>query len=129
MKKEEGWLRRRSVVVTIATLATVAVLSGAPVGSEGPAGNTGTQTVDTRSLDRLLDTYVRDGLVYYAALKRERATLERFIATLAAMPTDFDEQPSDDQKAFWLNAYNALVLRTVIEHYPIGRTIGGLSCQ
>jgi hypothetical protein len=25
----------------------------------------------------------------------------------------------DDRVAFWLNAYNALVLKTVIEHYPI----------
>ena len=25
----------------------------------------------------------------------------------------------EDQIAFWLNAYNALVLRTVIDHYPI----------
>jgi hypothetical protein len=27
--------------------------------------------------------------------------------------------PRDEQIAFWLNAYNALVLKTVVDHYPI----------
>ena len=28
-------------------------------------------------------------------------------------------RPVNNRKAFWLNAYNALVLKTVIDHYPI----------
>src|SRR5262249_43139827 len=30
-----------------------------------------------------------------------------------------DKLSRDEQLAFWVNAYNALVLRTVIDHYPI----------
>src|SRR5437588_6669323 len=68
-------------------------------------------------LDLILDTYVRDGEVYYRALKSDRGRLDTYVASLAAAPVD--KQPREMQLAFWLNAYNALVLRTVIDHYPI----------
>lgn len=71
------------------------------------------------ALDRLLDLYVRDGLVYYAALRLDRTGLDRFVRSIAAEPPGFANWPPADGKAFWLNAYNALVLRTVIDHYPI----------
>ena len=71
------------------------------------------------ALDRLLNLYVRDGLVYYAALRQDRAGLDRFVHSFAAEPPGFASWPPADGKAFWLNAYNALVLRTVIDHYPI----------
>jgi hypothetical protein len=70
-------------------------------------------------LDRVLDTYVRGGLVYYRALKSERSTLDRYLAALDITPAQLAEWPADAQKAFWINAYNALVLRTVIDAYPI----------
>ena len=68
-------------------------------------------------IDFILDTYVRDGEVYYRALKSDRARLDTYVASLAAAPVA--QQPRDVQLAFWLNAYNAFVLRTVIDHYPI----------
>ena len=79
-------------------------------------------TVDPlyRPYDQLLDIYVRDGFVYYGALRGDRGKLDRFVASLnspAAM--EHVRGSRDQQKAFWLNAYNALVLRTVIDHLPI----------
>ena len=68
-------------------------------------------------IDFLLDAYVRDGEVYYRALKSDRAKLDTYVASLAAAPVA--QQPRETQLAFWLNAYNALVLRTVIDHYPV----------
>src|ERR1043166_1569349 len=68
-------------------------------------------------IDFILDTYVRDGDVYYRALKSDRGKLDTYLASLAGAPVA--QQPRDTQLAFWLNAYNALVLRTVIDHYPI----------
>src|SRR6476646_9562515 len=68
-------------------------------------------------IDFILDTYVRDGEVYYRALKSDRARLDTYVASLSAAPVA--QQARDTQLAFWLNAYNALVLRTVIDHYPI----------
>ena len=72
-----------------------------------------------KTFDELLDLYVRDGLVYYRALKSERAKLDAYVAGLA--DAAIDSAPRDERLAFWLNAYNALVLKTVVDHYPIPR--------
>ena len=69
------------------------------------------------ALDGMLDLYVRGGFVYYRALKADRGKLDRYLTELGA--TNVASLPRDEQLAFWLNAYNAFVLRTVIDHYPI----------
>lgn len=70
--------------------------------------------------DRMLDLYVRDGLVYYRALRSERGALDGYVAALGSSRADeVTRRPKAEQIAFWINAYNALVLRTVIDHYPI----------
>jgi hypothetical protein len=71
--------------------------------------------------DALLDQHVRDGLVYYRALQDDRARLNRYIASLnaASVTEGYAKWSADQKKAFWLNAYNALVLQTVVNNYPI----------
>ena len=95
-------------------MGTAFLRAGVLVGSAAPV-----QGIETGSFDRLLDLYVRDGLVYYAALRSDRAGLDRFVGSLATEPVGFETRPINDRKAFWVNAYNALVLKTVIDHYPI----------
>jgi hypothetical protein len=70
-------------------------------------------------LDSLLDVYVRDGFVYYRALKSDRAKLDRYVASLDIAQATYDKWPKEQQLAFWINAYNAIVLQTVVDHYPI----------
>ena len=70
-----------------------------------------------RNLDQVLDLYVRDGYVYYRALRQERRLLDAYLNGVATASTDSASR--DEQLAFWLNAYNALALRTVIDHTPI----------
>jgi Protein of unknown function, DUF547 len=71
-------------------------------------------------LDALLDLYVRDGLVYYKALESDRRKLDAYVAWLdGPRARQIATWPQDEQIAFWLNAYNALVLQTVVDHYPI----------
>jgi hypothetical protein len=55
--------------------------------------------------------------VYYRALKSDRRRLDAYIGALGA--ESIASATRDEQLAFWLNAYNAIVLRTVIDHYPI----------
>lgn len=71
--------------------------------------------------DALLDLHVRDGLVYYRALQADRGRLNRYIASLNApnVVSGYSKWSDDEEKAFWLNAYNALVMQTVVNHYPI----------
>ncbi|MBA2353743.1 MAG: DUF547 domain-containing protein [Luteitalea sp.] len=71
------------------------------------------------SLEIVLDTYVREGLVYYRALRSERGRLDRYISGLDLPPAALEGWSRDQRAAYWLNAYNALVLRTVINAYPI----------
>jgi hypothetical protein len=73
-----------------------------------------------RPFEQILDIYVRDGLVYYRALKLERARFDRYVQSLAdTSAATVNGWPPDRQLAFWINAYNAFVLRTVIDNYPI----------
>ena len=69
--------------------------------------------------DQILDLQVRDGLVYYRALKSERGRLDRYVASLDVPAATYDRWSRDQQVAFWINAYNAFVLQAVIDHYPI----------
>ena len=72
-----------------------------------------------RPLDQILDVYVRDGLVYYRALKSERGRLDHYAASLNVPAATYNEWPAARQMAFWVDAYNAFVLETVVNHYPI----------
>ena len=96
----------RSLVVVLACC-----IVAAPVAQES------SEVARSKTFDQLLDLYVRNGDVYYRALKSERARLDGFAHMLAT--ASVDGLPRDEQMAFWLNAYNALVLRTVVDHYPI----------
>ena len=79
-------------------------------------------------LDRILDTYVRDGLVYYRALKAERRVLDNYVDALGAVTASaYAAWTPAAQKTYWLNAYNAFVLQTVVNAYPIQGHRRGLS--
>jgi hypothetical protein len=77
---------------------------------------------ETKGYDELLDLYVRDGEVYYRALKSDRGRLDGFIGQLAR--ASVEGMSRDERAAFWINAYNAIVLRTVVDHYPIAGKAG-----
>ncbi|HTK29397.1 MAG TPA: DUF547 domain-containing protein [Vicinamibacterales bacterium] len=98
----------RPFVAAVIFLAAAGSLPARTAAQEPPA---------RKSLDTILDTYVRDGFVYYRALKADRGRLDTYVGQLAAVQPE--HLSKDAQLAFWLNAYNALVLQTVIDHYPI----------
>jgi hypothetical protein len=89
------------------------------VAAEPRAQENSDEAARRRNLDQVLDLYVRDGLVYYRALKGDRRRLDAYTAAIASTP--IASAPRDEQVAFWLNAYDALVLRTVVDHYPISQ--------
>src|SRR6478752_6575579 len=76
-----------------------------------------------RPLDQILDVDVRDGLVYYRALKADRGRLDRYVASLNVAPAAYSGWSPKQQMAFWVDAYNAFVLETVINHYPLHGTV------
>ena len=68
--------------------------------------------------DQVLQEYVdSQGRVDYARLKSNPGTLESYLDLLAV------NAPSDNATfqtglAFWINAYNALTIKGVLDHYP-----------
>ena len=101
----------------------VGIVSGLLLGGAGStAGQDGRDSLH-RPLDELLDLYVRDGLVYYNAVRSDRRRLDTYIASLdGPRVKDIDGWSRDEQAALWVNAYNAWVLRAVVDHYPIRGT-------
>jgi Protein of unknown function, DUF547 len=101
-----------------ALTSLIAVLAIVVAGAQEPAP----VVVDPihKPFEQILDIYVRDGLVYYLALKRERRTFDRYLQSLADTSGEtVNGWAPERQLAFWINAYNAFALRTVIDHYPI----------
>jgi hypothetical protein len=98
--------------------ALVFALSALALAGATAQGTDGVEALH-RPLDQLLDVNVRDGLVYYRALQGERGRLDRYIASLNVPAGTYDGWSREARMAFWLNAYNAVVLQTVINRYPI----------
>ena len=107
----------RRVVFTLALL-----LAGPAISAQQFTPAPGAELLH-RPLDQILDVNVRDGLVYYRALKGERGRLDRYIASLNVPAATYQGWSNGQQIAFWVNAYNAFVLQTVINHYPLKGTI------
>jgi hypothetical protein len=69
----------------------------------------------------LLATRVNQrGMVYYQGLKANPQRLHAFLAALADLsPETYQKWSEPEKTALWINAYNALTLKAIIDHYPI----------
>lgn len=88
------------------------------------------RTVDHGAWQKILDTYLiktRAETVFdYAAVSEEDiTTLDHYLTGLSR--TDVDRLNEVEQKAFWINAFNALIVRVVLSEYPVSsiNDIGG----
>lgn len=66
--------------------------------------------------EQLLDQYVEDGLVDYAALKKS-GVLNPIVEQIAKAETD--RLSPQEREAFLINAYNMLVIHEVLLNYPV----------
>lgn len=86
-----------------------------------------TQNISAEWFDRphqFLSTHVKDGKIDYQNLK-ENNQLQELVMDIAQV--DLSTADSETTKAFYLNAYNLLVIYAVAEAYPIAsvQNIGG----
>ena len=101
----------KSIPLTLAL--ALAALSGNAVAARA-------QTFEHATFDTLLALYVQDSRVDYTALKIGREILDRYVDQLAGVDADeFAGWAEAEQIAYLINAYNAYVLETVIDNYPI----------
>jgi hypothetical protein len=72
---------------------------------------------------RMLQRFVDDqGLVDYARLKNDPEDIDRYYLLLSTYSPDSYPSlfPTEQSKlAYWINAYNAAVIKTVLNYYPI----------
>ena len=105
---------RRAFLFCIVVFTSAVLVRGA----QPPLPTEGSDPLH-RPLDEILDPNVRDGLVYYRALESGRGKLDRYAASLNVPAATYDAWSREAKMAFWLNAYNAFVLQTVVNRYPI----------
>jgi hypothetical protein len=83
------------------------------------ATNPNSSPPDHQLLNQLLKKYVDNkGMVNYVDLKKERAALKAYLATLEKNAPN-DKWSRNEQLAYWINAYNAYTLDLILEYYPI----------
>jgi uncharacterized membrane protein YdjX (TVP38/TMEM64 family) len=110
-----------------AALFAVLASAGLPAGALLPTANLDAQEMPTHeAFTSVLGQVVRENGVDYALLVEQRAELDAYLATLATIDRAVvDAAERDVRLAFWINAYNACMLRLVSDHYPIQKA-GGL---
>ncbi len=82
-----------------------------------------------RQYNSVLQTYVQGEKVDYKLLKEERSDLDHFILQLAGThKNQLEKMSHQEQLAFWINAYNGITLRSIIDNYPVKsiQDIGGV---
>lgn len=77
------------------------------------------QTVSHVGWDSLLKNYVSsDGRVNYKYIKANKNRLDEYLKRLSQHPPA-DHWPINEQKAYWINVYNAFTVSLIIRHYPV----------
>ncbi len=77
------------------------------------------------AFSEVLGRVVESGRVDYARLLGDRSGLDAYLRLLGAVPEPVLATASrEDRLAFWINAYNACMLKRVLDHYPIESATG-----
>lgn len=107
--------RRRFSTLYVLLLMFLAAACSAP---PAPAvAETGDPDAALASLLRHVDGA---GWVDYAALKADEDQVRRYASVLAGVtPADYESMDDAARIAFWINAYNGLTLKAIVDHYPI----------
>lgn len=66
--------------------------------------------------DSFLSSYVRSGKVAYASIKSNPATLTALVSEIGGM--SLSGASATERKAFYINAYNVLVIKGIVDNYP-----------
>lgn len=110
----------RPIFSRLAALCATVLMSGS-------AGTlSGQDLPDGSRLTMVLSRVVQAPRVDYAQLHNERAHLDSALEQMAVTtPTALEAATEAERLAFWINAYNACMLKRVVDHYPIQKQ-GGL---
>jgi hypothetical protein len=118
---------RRSLVLALLALGAATHADAAPSARLWPRWEkhdpASTRRVDHGAWDEFLRRHVTVGadgiarLAYRAADAEDRRALAAYVADLQAAPVDDFARP--EQLVLWINLYNALTAKVVLDHYPV----------
>lgn len=74
-----------------------------------------THEIFTEVLNECVDA---QGWVDYAGLQRKDSVLNSYLGHLSRAHPNAKNWNQDEEKAYWINAYNAFTLRLILDHYP-----------
>ena len=110
-------------MTSVVTLLCGFALAGPAKASQSTASTL--QLPDHAAFTEVLAEVVDPPGVDYERLAEDPSGLRRYISTLdAASPDALAQASATDRLAFWINAYNACMLKRVIDHYPIKKAGG-----
>lgn len=113
MNEIKGFKRKQALFFATVALGAIFVSADVLDGAE--------RAFDYESYSTTLRAYVdENGMVNYQALKTNRETLDAFSDAVGDLPPEVYENWTEAEKiAFWINAYNGLTLKAIIDRYPI----------
>jgi hypothetical protein len=92
------------------------------VAAANPPAHAATQAFDHqyRTYAGVLDESLTGSRVDYGRLASDRVALDAAVDELSAVQREtFDAWSRAQRLAYWINAYNVLTLRVIVDHYPI----------
>jgi len=108
-----GFINFRGVAKTFTLTAILMLISNANVFATAAPDSAGP---DYSTFTQVLRENVKNGAVNYKGIKADKRFAD-FIAIL--MKTDPNTISGKNRLAFWINVYNAFVLKVVADQYPI----------
>ena len=92
------------------TIFSFLIFAGSTVAQKAPSH---------QQWDKLLRKHVnKTGLVNYKGFKNDKAELDSYLKLLSISAPQ-KSWSKDDQKAYWINAYNAFTVALILKHYPV----------
>ncbi|MFN2458091.1 MAG: DUF547 domain-containing protein [Chitinophagaceae bacterium] len=85
------------------------------------------KTPSHQQWDKLPKTHVNtSGMVNYKGFQKDKAALDAYLKTLSNNAPQ-KSWSQNEQKAYWINAYNAYTISLILKHYPVKsiKDIGG----
>lgn len=110
-------MRKIAIILTGIVMVTGIFLFSKHTVTNGTTENISAQ-VDYSLWANVLKKYVDDqGRVNYEGLKEDRAELDQFISQIENI--DVNTLSPVEAKTFWINAYNAITMKVIIDKYPV----------
>jgi hypothetical protein len=67
--------------------------------------------------DNFMSTYAEGGLIDYKSIRSDQSKLNELVEMIGSF--QLEDKPDNEKLAFYINAYNVLVIKQVVDNYPV----------